>query len=71
MKPAPAEQAAPEGTAAVVHLASADAASDLKAAAAGGSAAGTDPVARARAFAEPLLTGQRLDTGEEDRKSVV
>jgi GTP pyrophosphokinase len=49
------------GTAAVVHLATVE-----------GATAGVDsadpsavsPVARARAFAEPLLTGQRLDTGE-------
>ena len=27
--------------------------------------AGVDPAARARAFAEPLLSGQRLDTGED------
>ncbi|MBL8307206.1 MAG: bifunctional (p)ppGpp synthetase/guanosine-3',5'-bis(diphosphate) 3'-pyrophosphohydrolase [Rubrivivax sp.] len=45
--------AAPEGTAAIVHLASADGASD------------GDPAQRARAFAEPLLAGQILDTGEE------
>jgi len=44
---------APEGTAAIVHLASADA---------DGLA---DPVQRARAFAEPLLTAQVLDTGED------
>ena len=43
----------PEGTAAIVHLAGV------------GDAAGPDPVQRARAFAEPLLTGQHLDTGEE------
>ena len=37
------------------------------------SAAGHDALQRARVFAEPLLAGQRLDTGEEalDRKSVV
>jgi GTP pyrophosphokinase len=43
------------GAAAIVHLAS-------EAAEPG---AGADPVARARAFAEPLLAGQWLDTGEE------
>ena len=45
--------ATPEGTAAIVHLASV--ADDP----------GTDPVQRARAFAEPLLTAQVLDTGED------
>ena len=43
----------PAGTAAIVHLASVE------------GAAGADPVQRARAFAEPLLTGQLLDTGED------
>ncbi len=51
-----AEAAPPQGAAAIVHLASA---------AADETAAGTvDSIARARAFAEPLLTGQLLDTGE-------
>jgi GTP pyrophosphokinase len=45
--------AAPDGTAAIVHLASVD------------DAAGADPEQRARAFAEPLLSGQPLDTGED------
>jgi GTP pyrophosphokinase len=45
--------AVPEGAAAIVHLAS------------GGEPAEADPVQRARAFAEPLLAGQVLDTGEE------
>ena len=50
------EAAAPQGAAAIVHLASG---------AADETAVGTlDSIARARAFAEPLLTGQRLDTGE-------
>ena len=31
----------------------------------GGDAAGADALQRARAFAEPLLAGQRLDTGED------
>ena len=44
---------APEGTAAIVHLASAE------------DGAGADPEQRARAFAEPLLTAQVLDTGED------
>jgi GTP pyrophosphokinase len=44
---------APEGTAAIVHLAS------------GAEGAEADPVQRARAFAEPLLAGQSLDTGED------
>ena len=61
MKPSPA--AAPDGAAgtaptadaaAIVHLASAEAAP----------ADGADPVQRARTFAEPLLAGQVLDTGE-------
>ena len=43
----------PAGTAAIVHLASVE------------GAAGADPVQRARAFAEPLLAGQLLDTGED------
>ncbi len=42
----------PEGTAAIVHLAGVD-------------DAGADPEQRARAFAEPLLAGQLLDTGED------
>ncbi len=45
--------AVPAGAAAIVHLAS------------GGEPAEADPVQRARAFAEPLLTGQTLDTGED------
>ncbi len=52
MKPAAAAE--PQGTAAIVHLATADAEDS-----------GADPVQRARAFAEPLLTAQVLDTGEE------
>ncbi len=43
----------PLGAAAIVHLASV------------ADAGGVDPVARARAFAEPLLSAQRLDTGED------
>ena len=43
----------PAGTAAIVHLASVEGAADA------------DPVQRARAFAEPLLTRQLLDTGED------
>jgi GTP pyrophosphokinase len=45
--------AAPEGTAAIVHLASSE------------SPSGADPEQRARAFAEPLLASQLLDTGED------
>ena len=74
MKPAddtPAAEAA-----AIVHLASAEAAgldADATAAAAatatasgpGPASAPADPVPRARAFAEPLLAGQALDTGED------
>jgi GTP pyrophosphokinase len=45
--------AAPDAAAAIVHLASA------------ADPAAADPVQRARAFAEPLLAGQMLDTGEE------
>ncbi len=45
--------AVPAGAAAIVHLAS------------GGEPLEADPVRRARAFAEPLLAGQALDTGEE------
>ena len=48
--------------AAIVHLASAE--SDTSADAATG-AMHADPVQRARAFAEPLLAGQTLDTGED------
>ena len=51
-----AEPVAPEGAAAIVHLASASA-DDA-------TASSAQRVARARAFAEPLLTGQVLDTGE-------
>ena len=57
MKPAtepPAASSVPLlGTAAIVHLASVE------------DAGGVDPVQRARAFAEPLLNGQTLDTGED------
>ena len=59
MKAAPAradsvqDRAPASDAAAIVHLASA-AGDDL-----------VDPVTRARAFAEPLLAGQLLDTGEE------
>ena len=50
------DSAAPEaGAAAIVHLASS----------AAPEAGGADPVQRARAFAEPLLAGQALDTGED------
>ena len=54
MKPGPAS-AAPDGAAAIVHLA--DVATDGQVEA--------DPVHRARAFAEPLLAGHTLDTGED------
>ncbi|MDP1902346.1 MAG: bifunctional (p)ppGpp synthetase/guanosine-3',5'-bis(diphosphate) 3'-pyrophosphohydrolase [Rubrivivax sp.] len=47
------QAAVPAGAAAIVHLAS------------GGEPAGADPVQRARSFAEPLLAGQLLDTGED------
>jgi GTP pyrophosphokinase len=50
------------GAAAIVHLASAETEAG---AAAGPAAAQIDPVQRARAFAEPLLAGQALDTGED------
>ena len=53
MKPAAPAAALVQRTAAIVHLAS------------GLDAAVADPLARARAFAEPLLTGQVLDTGED------
>ena len=49
----PAAVAAPEGAAAIVHLASV------------ADEPGIDPVQRARAFAEPLLAAQVLDTGED------
>ena len=58
-----AAAALPEGTAAIVHLASA--------LPQGGDIADTahrardNPAQRARAFAEPLLAGQQLDTGED------
>ena len=54
MKPGPAS-AAPDGAAAIVHLA--DVATDGQIEA--------DPEQRARAFAEPLLAGHTLDTGED------
>ncbi len=47
------EAAAPEAAATIVHLASSSAAEE------------GDPLQRARAFAEPLLVGQQLDTGED------
>ena len=50
------EPVAPHGAAAIVHLASATADDTA--------ANSAQSVARARAFAEPLLTGQVLDTGE-------
>jgi GTP pyrophosphokinase len=50
------------GAAAIVHLASAQ--TDAAAGAVAGTAQ-ADPVQRARAFAEPLLAGQTLDTGED------
>ena len=50
------------GRAAIVHLASAE--TDAANGAVAG-AAEADPVQRARAFAEPLLAGQMLDTGED------
>jgi GTP pyrophosphokinase len=61
MKPAApaADQAAAQEPAAIVQLASSTGAAS---AAADGA---SDPVARARAFDEPLLTGQPLDTGED------
>jgi GTP pyrophosphokinase len=56
VKPGDDSAGTPEaGAAAIVHLASADAAATP----------GVDPVQRARAFAEPLLAGQALDTGED------
>jgi GTP pyrophosphokinase len=54
VKPAETAPAEPR-TAAIVHLASAEPAEP----------GGIDPVVRARAFAEPLLAGQALDTGED------
>jgi GTP pyrophosphokinase len=55
MKPASRAHAAAEAAQvpAIVHLAQVEAAAE------------PDPVARARAFAEPLLAGQALDTGED------
>jgi GTP pyrophosphokinase len=49
------------GAAAIVHLASAESAGAVGADA----PLAADPVQRARAFAEPLLAGQLLDTGED------
>ena len=54
MKPGPAS-AAPDGAAAIVHLAEVATDGQVEA----------DPVQRARAFAEPLLAGHTLDTGED------
>ena len=53
MKPRLVEAEAVAPAAAIVHIASS------------GGARGVDSVQRARAFAEPLLGGQTLDTGEE------
>jgi GTP pyrophosphokinase len=56
-----------EGTAAIVHLASRPETAALEGVPVPDAAdmeQKGDPVARARAFAEPLLAGQRLDTGE-------
>jgi GTP pyrophosphokinase len=50
------EAAAPEGAAAIVHLASASESARPEEG---------DPAQRARAFAEPLLAGEKLDTGED------
>ena len=57
-----AEAEAAGGRSAIVHLASAE--TDAAHSAMSG-AAEADPVQRARAFAEPLLAGQTLDTGED------
>ena len=54
MKPGPAS-AAPDGAAAIVHLAEVATDGQFEA----------DPEQRARAFAEPLLAGHTLDTGED------
>jgi GTP pyrophosphokinase len=55
---------APPEAAAIVRLASDDAARQITAPQAD-ALKPADPLARARAFAEPLLAGQTLDTGEE------
>ena len=67
MKAGPAAPPNPQAAAAIVHLASEEAAADAAAADAQALAGAgeADPVARARAFAEPLLAGQPLDTGED------
>ncbi|HZF81006.1 MAG TPA: bifunctional (p)ppGpp synthetase/guanosine-3',5'-bis(diphosphate) 3'-pyrophosphohydrolase [Rubrivivax sp.] len=61
--------ALPEGTAAIVHLASAEsqrAGAVLAQGVDSGRHAGQPgPAERARAFAEPLLAGRKLDTGED------
>jgi len=63
----PADDTPAADAAAIVHLASTEAAGPGSGGAddATGSAAPADPVPRARAFAEPLLAGQALDTGED------
>jgi GTP pyrophosphokinase len=66
--PAPMLPPALGDTAAIVRLAGHGAADGMFGAAADGQALGAaaaDPVTRARGFAEPLLAGQQLDTGED------
>ncbi|MBI5717369.1 MAG: bifunctional (p)ppGpp synthetase/guanosine-3',5'-bis(diphosphate) 3'-pyrophosphohydrolase [Burkholderiales bacterium] len=67
MKAGPAAPVTPLTAAAIVRLASDEAAAAGGADERGGrtAAARPDPLARARAFAEPLLAGQHLDTGED------
>jgi GTP pyrophosphokinase len=58
---------APAPAAAIVRLASDESADETGATGRGArdTASGPDPLVRARAFAEPLLAGQALDTGED------
>ncbi|WP_395702585.1 RelA/SpoT family protein [Aquabacterium sp.] len=56
---------APQGPAAIVQLSGAELAAPDSSQAAEADDNGRSALARARAFAEPLLAGQRLDTGED------
>ena len=57
--------ATPHDAAAIVRLSDSDLAPPATSDAPGTEDHGTAALLRARAFAEPLLSGQRLDTGEE------
>jgi GTP pyrophosphokinase len=65
MKPGPAATVAAPAAAAIVHLASEEPTAAAEVRGTPSEASLPDPLVRARAFAEPLLAGQALDTGED------